>query len=709
MPMPSRADLRRLVVALAITGLVHAASTAAIGAVVADRGPPDGLPAELSVRPPRAGDEALYRVDHTGEGNASATAVQRFTAAWGTPTWVHDRDGTPRRVMPLRIQVVADPPGGDLTQVHVRELRFDVASWELISTVELDDREVRSGDLPAEDLRRVHHRFRRQARLDRVEAPCGFAVPFFGGPVPIDDPLDAPGSCATPSTGLQATSLEDRESVRVVRFTGPDGGTELAYSPQIPFPVEVRAPAAGILPEGPSDGNLHLQLTGFRAGEGLGPDGPAGDRLEPRPAGRTGPARPWGPPEGDLDHPFPLSAAWEVLVEEGPAVQSFRRDHPDAYVAWAGLHVHADRANREHLYWRIVLTDGTDRVDRFVSDAPRLEDRIEDPTDPDRVHTRSEVPFASPELPETFPDPSAAPDRLPSVEAAFARYQDLNPALADPGAPDRWHLAIRCDAGRCEQARTELSVGDDPDEGDHVALVLDADGRRRSVREQGTTSTGIYVESFHSAGPTREWTRAVPGPATWSLARWEVAAGAGALALLAGALYYLWPKIKLAAGGFYSRIGPEDVLDNATRRRIHRLVHEEPGIHFREIKRRLDLGRGNLEHHLDKLVDNGLLDEHSGQGYRCYFPDGQVDRRVAEIAEHLRSENARTLLSTLTTVSDPSIRDLARRASIPESTASYHIGRLDEADLIDKRRTGGRLVLRLTDLGRRALEELKIA
>lgn len=709
MPTPSHADLRRLVVALALAGLVHAASTAAIGAVVADSGPSADLPAELSVRPPRAGDEAVYGIDATGQANASAATIDQFTASWGTPTWAHGLDGTARRVMPLQIQVIADPPAGDGPRLHVRKLGFDVVSWDPVSTVETDDRQVPSGGLPADDLRRVHHRIQRKARLDDVEVPCGFAVPFLAGPVPITGPVDGSGSCGTPSGSLRATEVRDRQGLRVVSFTGSDGDVEVAYSPQVPFPVEVRAEAASVLPGDPPSGTVHLRLQGFRSGQGSGPDGPVGVDPEPRPWVPTGQARPWGPPEGDLDHPFPLSAAWEVLVEESPAVQSFRRDHPDAYVAWARLRVHTDQADRDHLYWRIVLTDGTDRMDRYVSDQPRLRDRIRDPTDPDRVHRPSQVPFPSPELAEAFPDPSAAPDRLPVVEAAFDRYRALDPALADAGPPDRWHLAVRCETGRCDQARTELSVGDDPEEGDQVQLVLDADGRRRAVHEEATTPTGIYVESFHSAGPTREWTRAVPGPATWSLARWEIAAGAGALALLAGALYYLWPKIKLAAGGLYSRIGPDDVLDNESRRRIHRLVKAEPGIHFREIKRRLDLGRGNLEHHLDKLVDNGILHAHSGQGYRCYFPEGRVDRRVAEVAEHLRSDNARTLLSKLSSVSDPSIRDLARRASIPESTASYHVGRLDEADLIDKRRTGGRLVLRLTELGRRALKELKIA
>lgn len=182
----------------------------------------------------------------------------------------------------------------------------------------------------------------------------------------------------------------------------------------------------------------------------------------------------------------------------------------------------------------------------------------------------------------------------------------------------------------------------------------------------------------------------------------------GVLAALAAALYYLGPKVKTLGASLYSRIGADDALDNETRQRILEIVREEPGIHFSDIRKRLGTGVGSLEHHLDVLVDHGILVEAPGSGYRCYFEHGSVDRRVMAVADRLRSEVARGLLRAIVERPDDALADIADELGVSPDAAAYHLDRLEEVGLVDRRRDGRSLDLALTDLGRQAGRSLDI-
>lgn len=188
----------------------------------------------------------------------------------------------------------------------------------------------------------------------------------------------------------------------------------------------------------------------------------------------------------------------------------------------------------------------------------------------------------------------------------------------------------------------------------------------------------------------------------------EAAASAGILAAITAALVLLWPKLKVVLHPLYTRISRDEILDNATRRRIVEAVRAEPGIHFRGLKRRLDVGRGILQHHLDKLVQAGYLAEHGAEAYRCYFAQGQVDRRVMEVADRLRADGARAVLDAVRHRPGSSLTEVAEAADVSASTAGYHLDKLAEAGLVHKARNGPSLAVDLTDLGSRAVDELRL-
>lgn len=241
----------------------------------------------------------------------------------------------------------------------------------------------------------------------------------------------------------------------------------------------------------------------------------------------------------------------------------------------------------------------------------------------------------------------------------------------------------------------------------HVRTI-DYDDRTIRTRLRVATASGDVTadddvssdpSSFGSGGRTYG---VIPGSPS------QAAADFGVLAVLAAVATVAWPKVRTFVVPLYSRIAASDVLHHPARQRIHDLVREEPGLHFREIQRRLETGRGVLEHHLDKLVDADVLAVHEAHGYTCYFVQGSLAPDLVEVAPLVRAETARALLVAAHREPGASVNALAEAADVSNSTASYHLDKLQEAALVVKDRGSNGLEVRPSDLGRRAVEALNL-
>ncbi|HEX2022952.1 MAG TPA: hypothetical protein VHH36_09560, partial [Candidatus Thermoplasmatota archaeon] len=67
---------------------------------------------------------------------------------------------------------------------------------------------------------------------------------------------------------------------------------------------------------------------------------------------------------------------------------------------------------------------------------------------------------------------------------------------------------------------------------------------------------------------------------------------------------------------------PEVALRSAERRRILEAVRETPGIHVRLLKRTLDMGGGEFDRNVDRLVSAGLLEKHRIASHARLYPAG---------------------------------------------------------------------------------------
>lgn len=130
-----------------------------------------------------------------------------------------------------------------------------------------------------------------------------------------------------------------------------------------------------------------------------------------------------------------------------------------------------------------------------------------------------------------------------------------------------------------------------------------------------------------------------------------------------------------------------DEIENETRTRVADCIRTDPGIHFNELARTLDIAPGQVQYHTRKLVRTETLVEAPLYGKTHYFPP-EYDAWERQTIALLRRETAADIVACL--MGDGPMRPVAvtERIGIARSTLSWHIDRLVAAEIIEKRSEG---------------------
>ena len=129
---------------------------------------------------------------------------------------------------------------------------------------------------------------------------------------------------------------------------------------------------------------------------------------------------------------------------------------------------------------------------------------------------------------------------------------------------------------------------------------------------------------------------------------------------------------------------PRENWENPVRARIMSTLNRSPGIHFRELQRRLDAANGTLRHHLDVLVTEKSVTTISVNGRTCYYAGAPAqveiligtgvtdDARAASMLPVGLSELQQAVVARLTRSDSPRsqaalARDLGRSRSAVHS------------------------------------------
>ncbi|MDE1826641.1 MAG: winged helix-turn-helix transcriptional regulator [Thaumarchaeota archaeon] len=125
----------------------------------------------------------------------------------------------------------------------------------------------------------------------------------------------------------------------------------------------------------------------------------------------------------------------------------------------------------------------------------------------------------------------------------------------------------------------------------------------------------------------------------------------------------------------------QDEDDSEIRSKIYDYIEKNPGAHLRMITRELQLGMGATQHHLDVLEKSGRIKSRRINVYRHYFVMRVLDKEH-HILAFLRQETARDILVYLLEHPWSTQSDIIKFKGFSAPTISWHMSRLEEAELV---------------------------
>lgn len=135
--------------------------------------------------------------------------------------------------------------------------------------------------------------------------------------------------------------------------------------------------------------------------------------------------------------------------------------------------------------------------------------------------------------------------------------------------------------------------------------------------------------------------------------------------------------------------GSEDAgLSLPTRKRLFEYVEANPGIHFNQLKRDLDMETGLLQYHLRELEEYGVLESEEYQSKRRVFVTRELDEQERAILAVLRYETTRGILLFLLEHGPARNGDIAEAVGVTPATVSWHLSNLIEQDIVEPMEDG---------------------
>ena len=122
--------------------------------------------------------------------------------------------------------------------------------------------------------------------------------------------------------------------------------------------------------------------------------------------------------------------------------------------------------------------------------------------------------------------------------------------------------------------------------------------------------------------------------------------------------------------------------------RVFNFIYNNPGSHFRKIKKELNLSVGTIQYQLNKLEKDGKIISIPHRFYKFYFPNGVFQDREKEILQVLNNPSLRNVLLLIVEKKNPSKQELVSILNISYSSINWHLEHLISYDMIVENRDG---------------------
>ena len=127
------------------------------------------------------------------------------------------------------------------------------------------------------------------------------------------------------------------------------------------------------------------------------------------------------------------------------------------------------------------------------------------------------------------------------------------------------------------------------------------------------------------------------------------------------------------------------------RARIARRIERTPGIHFNELVRELGVAAGQVQYHTRRLLERGEIEREQLYG-KTHFYGAGFEPWERGLLALLRRETDRAIIGHLLERGESRPGAVAEELGVARSTLEWHLDRLIEQDVVEKRRVGGNRV-----------------
>lgn len=141
----------------------------------------------------------------------------------------------------------------------------------------------------------------------------------------------------------------------------------------------------------------------------------------------------------------------------------------------------------------------------------------------------------------------------------------------------------------------------------------------------------------------------------------------------------------------------KDILDLPVRKKLFLYVQANPGVHFREIQRDMELQVGQLEFHLNELVKKEALVKEIKTGNARFYVRDKFSHEERKVMNFLRKEVSRDIILYLLENPDSSPTDILKVFTFSGPNLSYHLRRMLKEGIIDFETKGRERVYHITD------------
>ena len=141
----------------------------------------------------------------------------------------------------------------------------------------------------------------------------------------------------------------------------------------------------------------------------------------------------------------------------------------------------------------------------------------------------------------------------------------------------------------------------------------------------------------------------------------------------------------------------EKSLELESRRNIYEAISKVPGIHFRELNRRLGIPLGVIEYHLKYLENHELIVSKRAGRYKRYYVLGKLGSKDKQLMGLLQQQMPRRILMHLLLHPKTTQKRLRKEFKISASTLSFHLSKLLDAEIIITLKVGRKHSYKVTD------------